>query len=221
MRQIRLEEREKMKMINRDDMLALTRRMTPSRTSITRVAGAYFDEDGYLDNTVNIHFLKLSAAEKTQILEMAKAIPFAKTNKQLVEYKFPESAKKPGSMYQMLQAMKDCELKNDALLLTFYEYMGQNILIDNGYGMFLFHDRYDIPVKGADKKRQGESEGMFEYIICSIFPVDENYDPAGDAICGFMYPAFSDGGAYPDCIDIYNLDPESPMEALTEVLGIS
>ena len=32
-------------MINRDDMLELTRRMTPARASIDRIAGAYFDEE--------------------------------------------------------------------------------------------------------------------------------------------------------------------------------
>lgn len=30
-------------MINREDMLELTRRMTPARTSMTRVAGCYID----------------------------------------------------------------------------------------------------------------------------------------------------------------------------------
>lgn len=49
-------------MINRDDMLELTRRMTPARASIDRIAGAYFDEEGYVDGTFNTHFLKLSAS---------------------------------------------------------------------------------------------------------------------------------------------------------------
>lgn len=202
-------------------MLELTRRMTPARSSFTRIAGAYFDEDGNLDDTVNIHFLKLSAQEKTKILELAKAIPFAETNKQTVEYEFPKSAKGPGTMYQMLNAIKESKLKNDALLLTFYEYVGENILIDNGYGMFVFHDVYDIPAKGADKARQWESDDMFEYIICSIFPVDENYDPAGVPICGFMYPSFANRCGYPDHIAIYDEDPARPMEALKEILGIT
>ena len=38
-------------MINRDDMLELTRRMTPARASIGRIAGAYFDEEGKYDET--------------------------------------------------------------------------------------------------------------------------------------------------------------------------
>lgn len=32
--------------INRDDMLELTRRMTPKRNCFSRIAGAYFDEEG-------------------------------------------------------------------------------------------------------------------------------------------------------------------------------
>ena len=47
-------------MINREDMLELTRRMTPARSSVGRIAGAYFDEEGYVDGTFNTHFLKLS-----------------------------------------------------------------------------------------------------------------------------------------------------------------
>ena len=46
--------------IDREDMLALTRRMTVKRTSITRIAGAYMDPDGFIDGTFNTRLLKLS-----------------------------------------------------------------------------------------------------------------------------------------------------------------
>ena len=59
-------------MIHREDMLELTRRMTPARSSISRIAGAYYDEEGYIDGTFNTHFLKLSEAEKKKNLELAK-----------------------------------------------------------------------------------------------------------------------------------------------------
>ena len=49
-------------MIDREDMLALTRRMTVKRTSMTRIAGGYMDSDGCIDGTFNIAFLKLSPA---------------------------------------------------------------------------------------------------------------------------------------------------------------
>ena len=53
---VRKEER----MINREDMLELTRRMTLSRTSITRIAGCYVDRDGEFEGSFNTNFLKLS-----------------------------------------------------------------------------------------------------------------------------------------------------------------
>ena len=75
-------------MINREDMLELTRRMTPSRTSFTRVAGGYMEQDGEIDESFNVNFLNLSAAEKEKNLAIAKAVPFAATNVNLRSYAF-------------------------------------------------------------------------------------------------------------------------------------
>ena len=63
--------------INREDMLALTRRMTVKRTSVTRIAGAYMDPDGFIDGSFNTRFLKLSGADRAKNLEIAKAIPLS------------------------------------------------------------------------------------------------------------------------------------------------
>ena len=60
-------------MINREDMLELTRRMTPARTSFTRIAGCYVDADGDFDGSFNINFLKLSESEKTKNLAIDPA----------------------------------------------------------------------------------------------------------------------------------------------------
>ena len=62
-------------MINREDMLKLTRRMTPARTSFVRMAGCYTDSDGEYDGSFNIHFLKLSGSEKAR--NLAAGIPFS------------------------------------------------------------------------------------------------------------------------------------------------
>lgn len=65
-------------MISRDDMLELTRRMTPARTCFDRIAGAYINDIGEIEDSFNIHFGKLSGAEKARNLALAKTIPFAK-----------------------------------------------------------------------------------------------------------------------------------------------
>ena len=58
-------------MINREDMLELTRRMTLARTSFTRIAGCYVDKDGDFDGSFNTNFLKLSSPERTKKLALA------------------------------------------------------------------------------------------------------------------------------------------------------
>ena len=206
-------------MINREDMLALTRRMTVKRTSITRIAGGYMDIDGFIDGTFNTSFLKLSPSEQEKNLALAKKVPFAKTNKNLKEYKFSDDQRNPDSMWKLLMGMRACGLKNDALMETFYEIIGEHYQADEDYAIYVFHDRYDIPAKGLDHIRQGESERMYEYILCVICPLSGEYEP-GEPECGFLFPAFVDGGAAMNYVDIYQEDEEYPHEELLELLGV-
>ena len=142
-------------MINREDMLALTRRMTVKRTSMTRIAGGYLDMDGYIDGTFNTGFLKLSPNEKEKNLQIAKVIPFADTNQNLKEYAFSSEKMKGDSMWKLLMGMRVCGLKNDALMETFYEIVGEQYQAMGDYAVYVFHDRYDIPAKGRDHVRRG------------------------------------------------------------------
>ena len=62
--------------IDREDMLALTRRMNVARSSFTRIAGCYVDKDGDFDGSFNVNFLKLSAAEKLNCSLSQRIKPF-------------------------------------------------------------------------------------------------------------------------------------------------
>lgn len=200
-------------MINRDDMLELTRRMTPARSCFDRIAGAYIDDMGEVDESFNIHFGKLNTSDKAKNLELAKAVPFSKTNVQLKEYTFPDSVKGKDSMWQLLQTMLDCGLKNDALMDVFYEQMADGYAVDHESAVFVFHGVYDIPLKGKDKESQWESEEVYEFIICTVSPMFEQYEPEVP-IFGFLYPAFSDRSADKEKIDIFHANPEQVEEGL-------
>lgn len=206
-------------MIDREDMLALTRRMTVKRTSMTRIAGGYMDSEGYIDGTFNTSFLKLSPADREKNLQIAKKIPFAQTNQNLQEYKFSQENMQGDSVWKLLMGMRACGLKNDALMETFYEIVGERYKSSGDYAVYVFHDRYDIPAKGTDHERQGESEEMFEYLICTICPVSGDYEP-GEPECGFLFPAFIDRGAALNFVDVYQADKKRPHTELLEILGI-
>lgn len=200
-------------MINREDMLELTRRMTPSRNCFDRVAGAYINDIGEVDESFNIHFGKLSGSEKVRNLELAKAIPFAKTNIQLKEYDFPKEAKGKDSMFQLLMAIVQCGLKNDALMEVFYEQIADGYPVDYEFAVFVFHGVYDVPLKAKDKESLWESEEVYDFIICTVSPMRDTYEPA-DPVFGFLYPAFSDRSADRDKIDIFHIDEQRLEEGL-------
>ena len=138
--------------IDREDMLALTRRMNVARSSFTRIAGCYVDKDGDFDGSFNVNFLKLSAAEKKKNIELAKVVPFAATNVNLKRYEFADADRRPGTVWQLLMAIRECGLKNDALMDSFYDLVMENYKSRRPYAVYIFHDRYDIPAKAADKE---------------------------------------------------------------------
>ena len=151
-------------------MLELTRRMTIARNCFNRVAGAYMDEEGFIDGSFNTHFLKLSPADKEKQLAIAKTIPYAKTNEQLKNFRIDSRQKKPGSIWHLLTALRDCELKNDALLYSLYEYIGERYVVDKPYTIEVFCGNYDVPVKGADKESQWESEEVYRFLVVAVCP---------------------------------------------------
>lgn len=208
-------------MINREDMLELTRRMTPARSCFDRIAGAYINDMGEVDESFNIHFGKLSVGEKTRNLELAKAVLFSKTNIQLKEYIFPENAKGKESMWQLFEAILQCGLKNDALMELLYEQIADGYPVDYEFAVFVFHGVYDVPLKGKDKESQWESEEVYDFIVCTVSPMKEEYEPAEPAF-GFLYPAFSDRSADKDKIDVFHADSEHIEEGLMyKLLGRS
>ena len=189
-------------MIKREDMLELTRRMTPERSSVSRIAGAYFDEEGYVDGTFNIHFLKLTPPERKRNLNLAKTILIAETNKELQDYRIAPAERKPGSIWQLLDGMKEAELKNDAFLDIFYELISERTAMDHPWYCFMLYGQYDVPVIGRDKVWQEGSEEVYRYLLCMMGPQAGEYEP-GKPKYGFLYPAFRDRTSNEEYINIF------------------
>lgn len=188
-------------MINRNDMLELTRRMTDTRTHIARLAGAYMDDEGYVDGTFNTNFLKLRGEEKKHALEIAKAIPFSRTNEELLSFRIP--GMKPGSIWQLLYALRDCELKNDALLLSLYEYIGDRLAADGPYAIYVYYGAYDIPAKASDKTVLEDSLEVYRYLDVALCPIDQEQN-AELPFAGFLYPALTNRSADLEHVNVYS-----------------
>lgn len=101
----------------------------------------------------------------------------SKTNEQLREYRIPEEKRKPGSIWQLFDGIRETGLKDDAFPDLFYELLGEKYKPGYPYACFLFHGRYDVPVKGTDKAWQEGSEEVYEYLICAVSPLEGEYEP--------------------------------------------
>ena len=182
-------------MLNRNDMMELTRRMNLSRNCFFRIAGSYRDKEGYDDGSFNTAFLKLNQKDKIKNIEIAKAVVFADTNTELKEYDITGRDGNCAEFKSMLESLRQCGLKNDALLDVFYDIMSEKYVKEfkpeNDFGIFMFYGSYDIKIKGADKEYMDDSEEVYSFLICAICPVYENYDP-GLPDYGFLYPSFKD-----------------------------
>ena len=205
-------------MLNREDLLELTRRMTPKRNCFTRIAGGYMTDDGYMESDFNVHFQKLSPKETERMLSAVKAIPFSQTNKELKEHRFPGNGPDSARMRQLLTALIQCELKNGALLQTLYELIAEKYQTDSDYAILVCQGNYDIPIKGSDKEFQGESEEVYSFLICAICP-QEDYEITGETLSGFLYPSFSDRSADPDHIAVFHKSAAYQDNVLLKVLG--
>jgi hypothetical protein len=186
--------------INREDMLELTRRLTSKRTNLVRIAGAYMDDEGYIDGTFNTSFLSLKGSERERCLSIAKEVLFSDTNRELKSYRIP--GMESGSIWQLLYAIRDCALKNDALLLNLYEIIAEQYPKGRAYAIYIYYGVYDVPVKATDKERLEDSEEVYSYIIAAIAPVDKEQVPQMPN-AGFLYPAFTNRSTDMEHINVF------------------
>ena len=198
-------------MINRDDMLELTRRMNISRSCFSKVAGAYIS-DGEIEGGFNTSFLKLPPSEKTKTLSMAKTIPFSKTNEQLKDYNIPQS-----EIRRLLLALLNCGLKNDALLDTFYEVVTSALHLAGEKAIFVFYGSYDIPLRSRDGADLFDSEEVYNFIICTISCQIGEYEPDTPYL-GFLYPAFENHSSEPRKINVFSEKKGMDKELLNLLL---
>jgi hypothetical protein len=161
------------------------------------------DPEGYDDGTFNVSFFDLSAKDKEKNLEIAKAIPFAETNKVLREYDFPGKDPKSLEMMRLLEAIRTSRLENDAMLETFYGVVGENHKTDASYSIMLFFGSYDIPIKGLDHSGQWESEEVYDYLICAICNLAGEYE-SSEPYAGFLYPSYKDRSCDMEHIAVMN-----------------
>lgn len=220
--------------MNRKDILELKRRMKKEECTFTKIRGCYVDSKKNIILHINETFLNLVDEEFFKYLEIAKKTLSGTIGNNLLELEFPSEEEQPGGKQNFLLGLRDSKLKDDGLLERLYELIIDNYDYDGNYLILVYHDAYDVIVKTNDNNKLDESEEVYDYIICSICPVeltkaglgyraDENRIGARirDWVVsmpenGFVFPAFSDRSSDIHSLMYYTKNPKAPKQELME-----
>ncbi len=223
------------------DIAELKKRMKKDKCAFTRIAGCCVGIEKQILTTFNNQFLTQEDGEQHKMLEIASKILSGKEGNNSIELSFPYEAEMEGGAQTMLTGLVDTELKDEEKLQTFYEKVIASYEHAGNYAILLFHDNYDVPLKGTDKLNQDESEEVHSYIICAICPIElskaglsyfEDDKKIAERVrdwvvdapeIGFNFPAFSDRSTDIHSTLYYTTNPKTALheEVVADVLGCS
>ena len=198
-------------LINRDDILELTRRMNLERTNFIRIAGCYVSAEKEKIITFSESFGMLPEEELFKYYEIFRKALSGSIGKNMLDMEFPDEAEEEGGTQSSLLELCNSRLEDDDLLEEFYDKIIDSYVTGENYLILLIHNSYDVPGRGKDRVELFDaSEEVYDYIQAVICPVDlakpalsyhsdtqsfrnrERDWIVGMPQIGFLFPAFND-----------------------------
>ncbi|MBO6214024.1 MAG: DUF4317 domain-containing protein, partial [Lachnospiraceae bacterium] len=241
--------------MNKKEVTELKRRLKKESCSITRLCGCYVNSSKEKVTEFAETFFNLEDEELHKYLDLAGKTLSGALGNNLMELEFPDdlmgvadailsdgdskefSGDTPitdGGEQALLLKLRDTKLTDMDAVSEFYEKVINNYDYIGNYLILLFHDVYDVPMRATDGVLLEDSEYLYEYIICSICPVnlskpglgyreDENRIGVrirdwvvGAVDTGFTFPSFSDRSADIHHILLYAKDAKAPHKEFWE-----
>lgn len=218
--------------MNRKEISEIRRRFNPDRNNITVIRGLYVDGKRQAVSELCEPALSLPMEELEKYMAIFKRALSGEVGRTLTDIVFRPDQVMEGEEHKLLMALRDTQLKDDALVQAFYARVIDSLAIEGNYLILLAHDAFDLPAKFAD----ADSEEVFHYILCAICPVKQlkpalsyfavenefhNREPDWVVTApevGFLFPAFDDRAANIYNALYYTRDAAEPHEELTEAL---
>ena len=220
--------------MNKREVTEIKRRLKKESVSISKMVGCYVDSSKEKVVTFRNSFLNLEDEEFYKYLEIANKVLSGKIGNNLIELSFPMDTEVQGGPQQSLMALRESGLENDDLLNAFYDHVIETYDTVDNYLILLFHDIYDVPIKTSDNLDLGDSEEVYDYMLCAICPValskpGLSYHPeknnisaldrnwiVGAVESGFTFPAFTERSADIHSIMVYTKNAKEPHKEFWE-----
>ena len=199
--------------MNKKEVLELKRRFKKDQATFTQLVGCYVDCNKNKLCKFGGKFLTLEDEEYYKYLEIANKVLSGTLGNNLLNLEFPMQEEEVGGRQQILMALRESKLEDEALLDTYYDLVIDTYDEPGNYLILLFLDSYDVMTRTKDNINVDESEEVYTYLLTAICPVSlskpglgylESEQRIGPRIrdwvvgapdTGFLFPAFNDRSA--------------------------
>ena len=158
--------------MNKKEVLEIKRRFKKEAATFQQMVGCYVDGNKNKICKFGGKFLNLEDEEFYKYLEIANKSLSGTLGNNLLNLDFPLQEEEVGGRQQILMALRDSKLSDEALLETYYDLIIDTYDHVGNYLILLFYDVYDVLTRTTDNDNLDESEEAYEYLICAICPVD-------------------------------------------------
>ena len=219
--------------MNKKEISEIKKLFANENSVISTICGCYVDGDKNKKSMMREAFLSLPQDE------MHKYMAIFRKCRNILNMEFADAATEVTVSQQKLMDLRDSELKDDAVLETFYDEIIANYNTADNYLILLVYGVYDVPGRTSDGiEMEDASDEIYRHILCCICPVklskpglsynsEQNgfHERIRDWVVdmpamGFLYPAFNERSADVNSILYYSSKAEElKFDFVETVLG--
>ena len=225
--------------MNKKEISEIKKLFANENSVISTICGCYVDGEKNKKSMMREAFLSLPQDEMHKYMAIFRKCMTGTLGRNILNMEFADAATEVTVSQQKLMDLRDSELKDDAVLETFYDEIIANYNTAENYLILLVYGVYDVPGRTSDGiEMEDASDEIYRHILCCICPVklskpglsynsEQNgfHERIRDWVVdmpamGFLYPAFNERSADVNSILYYSSKAEElKFDFVETVLG--
>lgn len=225
--------------MNKKEISEIKKLFANENSVISTICGCYVDGDKNKKSMMREAFLSLPQDEMHKYMAIFRKCMTGTLGRNILNMEFADAATEVTVSQHKLMDLRDSELKDDAVLETFYDEIIANYNTADNYLILLVYGVYDVPGRTSDGiEMEDASDEIYRHILCCICPVklskpglsynsEQNgfHERIRDWVVdmpamGFLYPAFNERSADVNSILYYSSKAEElKFDFVETVLG--
>ena len=223
--------------MNKKEISEIKKLFANENSVISTICGCYVDGDKNKKSMMREAFLSLPQDEMHKYMAIFRKCMTGTLGRNILNMEFADAATEVTVSQQKLMDLRDSELKDDAVLETFYDEIIANYNTADNYLILLVYGVYDVPGRTSDGiEMEDASDEIYRHILCCICPVklskpglsynsEQNgfHERIRDWVVdmpamGFLYPAFNERSADVNSILYYSSKAEELKFDFVEIV---